>query len=228
MLEISDLVAMTAAKKADLFEAAARQMTEGRYDATITLASLQRSNGYLDLNCKTVEELAWKRGKLPYRDVIDMVRVGRKLLEIPELDLAFKDGRLCWSKVRALVPLITRANAAEWIATAMRLTSNTLERQISNHRNPCIGGGATQVMVLSVPGYRRFEEVANALRREAGDKHLTNEECLMRVLDELEASREAGRTGRGTGESAPRSAPIPAAQACRARFITFCRIAVGM
>src|SRR4029453_15070865 len=115
MLESSDLVAMTAAKKADLFEAAARRMTEGRYDATIALASLQRSNGYLDLGCKTVEELAWKGGKLPYPGVIDMLRVGRKLLEIRELDLAFKDGRLCWSKVRALVPLITPANAAEWI-----------------------------------------------------------------------------------------------------------------
>ena len=213
MLEISDLVAMTAAKKADLFEAAARRMTEDRYDATIILASLQRSNGYLDLHCKTVEELAWKRSKLPHRDVIDMLRVGRKLLDIPELDQAFKDGRLCWSKVRALVPLITKENAAEWIAKAIGLTSNNLERQISNQRDPCIGGGPTQVMILSLPGYRRFEEVANALRREAGDKHLPNEECLMRVLDEFEISREAGRTDRATGASAPSSVPVPAAQA---------------
>ena len=176
MVGISDIEGMTAAEKADLFAAGARKLVEGRYQATITLAELRRSNGYLDLKCRTVEELAAKWSKLGPREVSEMLWAGRKLLEIPELNQAFKDQRLCWSKLKALVPPITKENAAEWIAKAIRMSSNRLQRQISNHRSPCIGGGPTQVLLLSLPAYKRFEQMANGLRAEAGDKHLTNEE----------------------------------------------------
>ena len=81
MLEISEIVGMTAFAKAELFAKGARQMTVGRHSAAIALASLERSNGYRELGFKTVEDLAAKLGRLEDRDVTELLWVGRKLLD---------------------------------------------------------------------------------------------------------------------------------------------------
>ena len=88
MLETSKILAMTAAEKAELFANGARQMTEGRYAAAVALASLERTNGYLKLGFETVEDLGSKKGKLDRRDVTDILWVGRKLLDVPQLEKA--------------------------------------------------------------------------------------------------------------------------------------------
>src|SRR5687768_16485485 len=126
MLGTSEIVGMTVPAKADLFATGARQMIERRYEATIALASLARSNGYLEAGFKSVEELAAKTSDLEPREVSEMLWVGRKLLDFPEMDEAFRDGRLNWTKVKTLVPHIKKDNAAEWIPKAIRMSSNKL------------------------------------------------------------------------------------------------------
>ena len=77
------------------------------------------------------------------RDVIEMLSVGRRLLDDPELDLAYRKGDLSWyrgSKVRALPPHLDASNVAKWIEKAIPMTSNAVERAISRHRDPSVGG----------------------------------------------------------------------------------------
>jgi hypothetical protein len=84
----ADILREKARDKANRFAKEARQMVEGRCAATIALAELERSKGYLDLGFESVRELAAALSELDARDVSEMLWVGRKLLDIPELEKA--------------------------------------------------------------------------------------------------------------------------------------------
>ncbi len=127
ILPTLEIAAKSTQEKADLIVERAKGMQESRYEAVIALSLLGRSNGYLELACKIIGEFAEKKAKLEYRDWTRMLSVGRRALEFPELDVAFRDGRLNWSKIRALLPVLTRENVTEWIVKATLLTSNQVE-----------------------------------------------------------------------------------------------------
>ena len=46
----------------------------------------------------------------------EYLQVGRQLLELPLVDDAFRQSRLCWSKVLALLPVVQTSSQDEWIA----------------------------------------------------------------------------------------------------------------
>ena len=119
---------------------------------------------------------------------------------------------LSWSHVRALVPHIQAKNAVELIAKSIGKTSNQVERMVGNQRQPAVSG-PTRAVYLSLPNYRRFEELARGVRAEAGKKYLADEECFMRMLDEMEAAREARASGASAMPSAPGARPAPSAAA---------------
>src|SRR4029450_799338 len=102
-----DILKKAAEDRVILFANGARKMVEGRCAATIALAELERSKGYFGLGFATVHKLAAERSALDPRGGRERVWVGRKLLDIPELKAAFLDGRVSWTKLRALVPHIT-------------------------------------------------------------------------------------------------------------------------
>ena len=193
MLKTSEIVAMTTERKVELLAKAATQMLESRYAAAVALASLDQSGVWRDAGFRGMHEFAVKKSGLDPADVSTLLWVGRKLLILPELAESLRDGRLTWSKVRALVPHVTRENAAEWIGKATRKTSNALEREIGRHRDASIGG-PTRAVHLTIPAWRRFEHLAKCLRLESGDKNLPDAECLLRIFDEFEAAREARQT----------------------------------
>jgi len=207
-------------------------MQESRYEAAIALALMARCNGYLQLGCKTIGEFAETKAGLEYRDWTQMLSVGRRALQFPEVDAAFRSGALNWSKLRALVPVLTKENVTEWIRKASKMTSNQVERAVSQDRDPCIGG-PTHALILGIRTYERFSELANGLRRESGENQLKDEECFNRIMDELEAFRRAAHLARMAEPSSAsqphgsdRSRHIPAGtrrQAMiRARFACEC------
>ncbi len=104
ILPTAEIAAMTAQEQADLVEKRGAQHKESRYETALALASLKRSNGYIELKFQSVGELAEKKGRLEYRDWTQMLSVGTRALAFPELDVAYRDGRLNWSKIRAMAP----------------------------------------------------------------------------------------------------------------------------
>src|SRR5688572_29492762 len=180
-------------------------MQESRYEVAIALALLARCNGYLQLCCKTIGEFAETKAGLEYRDWTQMLSVGRRALQFPEVDVAFRSGALNWSKLRALVPVLTKENVTEWIRKASKMTSNQVERAVSQDRDPCVGG-PTHAWILGIRTYERFSELANGLRRESGENQLKDEECFHRLMDELEALRRAAHLAR-VAEPASASQP---------------------
>src|SRR5687767_8824405 len=160
MISTSEIVGMASGLKAGLFAKEVKQADSSRYVATIALAALQRSNGHAELGFASVEALAAKLCTLAPWEVGVMLSVGRRLLRFPELDQAYREGRLTWSKVRALAPHLNATNVTEWIAKAIPMTSNALERAISRHRDPSVGG-PTRAVNLRLPCYARLERLAN-------------------------------------------------------------------
>src|SRR5688500_8838906 len=195
ILETAEIAAKSAQEKADLVKTGARRMQESRYEVAIALALLARCNGYLQLGCKSIGEFAETKAGLEYRDWTQMLSVGRRALQFPEVDVAFRSGALNWSKLRALVPVLTKENVTEWIRKASTMTSNQVERAVSQDRDPCVGG-PTHALILGYPTYERFSELANGLRRESGENQLKDEECFNRMMDELEALRRAADLAR--------------------------------
>src|SRR5688572_20312109 len=113
ILPTSEIAGMSAQGKADLVEKRGTQMKESRYEAAISLALLKRSNQYAELGFQSAEHLASVKGRLEPRDWSQMLSVGTRALDFPELDAAFRDGRLNWSKIRALIPHADRENVKE-------------------------------------------------------------------------------------------------------------------
>jgi hypothetical protein len=242
ILPTSEITAMAPAAKADLVAKSVPQLKKMRLETAIALASLQRANEYAGLGFKSAGHLASAKGH-EYRDWSLMLAIGRRALDYPEIDQAFRDGRLNWSKVRALLPVLQRENVKEWIDVAARMTSNQLERRVSEYRDPSVGGPMHR-MLLPDPIFRQFEQMANGIRRLLGEKRWSDAECVSQLLGELQARRKADFL-RASGAAAPvaggsmvpvdgdgRSRTIPAeirrAALVRARFVCeFCKNRYG-
>ena len=138
------------------------------------------------------------------REVRDLLRIGKALRHVPALDEAFRQGVLCWSKVRALVPVIKPENAASWIAKAQRMSSNELEHDVGATRDPVVGGGL--VPMISVPRrvWRRFQFLAEKARERTGTLDLSDWECFEKILD---AAEEAWK-GAGVIENLTQQSPV--------------------
>src|SRR5688572_11270937 len=57
----------------------------------------------------------------------DLLRAGRRLEELGELDAAFARGELCWSKVRCIARVASPDNQAKWIERCRELTAAQVE-----------------------------------------------------------------------------------------------------
>ena len=57
----------------------------------------------------------------------DLLRAGRRLEELGELDAAFARGELCWSKVRCIARVASPDNQGKWIERCRDLTAAQVE-----------------------------------------------------------------------------------------------------
>ncbi|HUP86451.1 MAG TPA: DUF222 domain-containing protein [Acidimicrobiales bacterium] len=83
--------------------------------------------------------LAWKCGLVP-RTAREQVRVARQLDSLPAIQGAFGEGRLSYSRVRALCRVATPANEAFLLGLALALSARDLEASLAAyaaaHREP--------------------------------------------------------------------------------------------
>ena len=212
ILPTLEIAAMAAGAKADLVEKNTTELKERRYETAVTLALLKRANEYVELGFRSAEQLASAKGLEP-RDWSLMLAIGKRVLDLPELDAGFRDGSLNWSKIRALLPVVNRENVEEWVDLARTLTSNQVEREVSRFRDPSVGG-PTHMLILRIVIYQQLQELANGLRRASGEKDLSDEECICRLIEEVKSLRRALlRASDGSAEVAARVAAATAAAA---------------
>jgi hypothetical protein len=69
--------------------------------------------------------------QLGVRETRERVRVGRALRQLPEIEQAFIDGVLSYSRVRELTRVATAEGEGEWLLLARQLDMRALERRVA-------------------------------------------------------------------------------------------------
>ena len=111
-VSFAEVQALGAVEQVDLFQRAHRRAVWSRYAEVVALTTIDASRAYESFGCSSILQFGAKVADYTDHMVWDMLRVGRALRNYPELDEAFRSERLSWSKVRALVPVVTNENAA--------------------------------------------------------------------------------------------------------------------
>jgi hypothetical protein len=96
----------------------------------LLIAELDRRESWREWGCRSMAHwLSWKcaLGIVASRD---HVRVGRALDDLPKIRAAFAEGRLSYSKVRALTRVAEHENEADLLEFATVATASQLERTV--------------------------------------------------------------------------------------------------
>ncbi|MHC4100021.1 MAG: AAA family ATPase [Planctomycetota bacterium] len=161
--------------------------------------------------CRTTAQYAAHRFGMSRREARDLLAAGKALLELPEIDRAFAEGRLCWSKVRQLVKVVVPPHEQKWLETALRLHIDelTLEVKLSRKGDPPRQRddrkGLPEIRLrlnAAMPPdvFAKWERVREKLRDESGQP-LQEWECLEALLDR-ELTRRDDEHGNRPADSA--------------------------
>jgi Holliday junction DNA helicase RuvB len=143
--------------------------------------------------CPTTAMWAASRFGMSRREARDLLAAGKALVELPEIDRAFADGRLCWSKVRELIRVATPPHEQRWLEMALRLHIDelALEVKLSRKGDPPRDRddrkGLPEIrlrMNTAMPPhvYAKWEQVQRMIRDESG-KALREWEYLEDLFD---------------------------------------------
>lgn len=180
----------------------------GRYEAIAGLMAIEASEGYREFGYSSLVQFARVEAKLSQRDLRDRLRIGHKLVEVPELDLAFREGVLSWSKVKTLIPVITKENGHEWIVRSMKVSVNDLEHIVGGKREPIVGERMVPMAPVPMDVWLSLQQVSRMLRLHTGSKELSDDECLRQII-EIARERLAGPAS--SSPSSPSSVSSPTA-----------------
>jgi len=100
----------------------------------LLIAEMDRREAWADLGFVSCANwLAWRTNEQP-GTAREKVRVARKLVECPLVQEAFSQGRLSYSKVRAITRIVTPDNESTLLEWALDGTASQLERIVRTYR----------------------------------------------------------------------------------------------
>jgi hypothetical protein len=86
------------------------------YLRDVDARGIQQLSGY-----PTTAQWAAHRFGMSRREARDLLAAGKALVELTEIDRAFAEGHLCWSKVRELVKVAVPEHEQKWLEMALGL-----------------------------------------------------------------------------------------------------------
>ncbi len=116
------------------------------------LGRLERSSGYLVLGFARLSDYVTERLGVSARRMLDLLRMDRRLGELPRTAEAFASGRITSSQLRALLRAVTPETEAEWLEKAASLNVRLLEREVRSAAGAAEGAGAAGGAVAASPG----------------------------------------------------------------------------
>lgn len=135
------------------------------------------------------------------RQARELLHAGLRLRELPVLDGAFAESRLCWSKVRKLCRVVTPETEAAWLQKSLFMPQDELERLLRRYRPgdaPPDGTGMPQARFalhfdLDAMEFQMWENARAKLRAECGEAvELTDADVLRELLRLMLASDSDG------------------------------------
>ena len=119
--------------EAELTELAG-QLAAGECRWLLLVGEYDRREGYKQWGCRScVQWLSWQCG-LDGRSARDKLRVARALEHLPVVTREFGEGKVSYSKVRALTRIATPENEADLVELAEHATAAQVERVVRGYR----------------------------------------------------------------------------------------------
>ena len=120
------------------------------------LGRFEKSSGHLALGFARMSDYVTERLGISVRRMVDLLKMDRRLEELPRSAEAFASGRITASQLRALLRVVTPDTESEWLEKAARLNVRLLEREVRSAVAADNGTGAA-------------DDAVTASRRAAGD-----------------------------------------------------------
>ena len=115
-------------------EQLASHLTAGTCRWLELVAEFDRREGWGSWGCRSCAHwVAW-RCALSLRSAREHVRVARRLDELPQVHTAFREGRLSYSKVRALTRVATEESETDLMYLATHATAGQLDKLVRTYR----------------------------------------------------------------------------------------------
>ncbi|MFU8817608.1 MAG: DUF222 domain-containing protein [Pseudomonadales bacterium] len=150
--------------------------------------------GWARWNCRNCSDwLAW-RGGITISAARERVRTAQALRDLPQISIAFADGRLSYSKVRALTRAADRANEEELIRYACNATATQVEERCRQIRNVRPGSVHEAQRTWERRRLSAFRNVARGTMTLSVELPLEAGELIAQALDR---AIEAGETASG-------------------------------
>lgn len=113
---------------------AARREESGQRVLAFYLVEMDARRLYQTTGHSSTADYGERRLGFDRRRTAELLRAGRKLLELREVDRAFCDGRLSWAKVLVVARMAAPEHEAAWLERALALDVRALTQLASRSR----------------------------------------------------------------------------------------------
>ncbi len=167
----------------EMLRKGAAMEADGCYMVVVALTEMERSKRYLDDFCGSIVAFGHKFAGLSRSDVYAKLACGRALSRLHKIDENFRQGLLCWTKVRAICRVATEETEDQWLEKAHALSSSQLEHEVAAQREPITPRGKIPLKAIEYRIYLKLQEAMALARTRAGNQNLSDEDCLEATLD---------------------------------------------
>ena len=116
------------------------------------LGRFEKSSGHLELGIARTSDYVTERLGISVRRMVDLLKMDRRLGELPRSAEAFASGRITASQLRALLRVVTPETESAWLEKAARLNVRLLEREVRSAASRESGAGPDDGGVTAARG----------------------------------------------------------------------------
>ncbi len=170
--------------------ATVRRWRTAAHELAKLLAELDRDRLWAELGYPSLKAYAWSRHELKARDVSDLLRLGRRLHELPRIDAALASGELEWTKPRTVLHVLTHDNEAAWLERMRASSVRDLEAQVRvaslgapppDPREARLPDRSRLLMDLETRDKQTIQDVIALVRAQSGGLELGDGEILAMI-----------------------------------------------
>jgi len=144
----------------------ARGMRQAEAELAFALREMADKALYRMLGFSRLGDYAEARLDMPAGKARELAELARRLTELPEVERAFRQGDLSWTKARQVARVATREDEDAWVGRAKEMTNRELEGEVARAR----GEKPRRRLVLELTDEQAadIEDAVGHLREEMG------------------------------------------------------------
>jgi 5-methylcytosine-specific restriction endonuclease McrA len=108
-----------------------RQVDRSLWNLGLYLVAIQQRKLHRARGCSGVIQFAVRYLDLAQQKAYELLRATTSLLDTPLLAEAFRDGKVCWGKIREITRVSTSADEAFWLDYALHHDCDEVQRRVS-------------------------------------------------------------------------------------------------